>query len=836
MPQTWIESPVAEALAQVLELYHPGNISRRAALLNKPYTVFSYLEDFDYLWSIWEDAETSLTSTVFSAGAAPTAIVVWDGIPASGSDINAGFYLTPFDWVLAWTRVLLARAKTQASKSDQQTLTRLLPELRVLILDLNPQQYRRAFGVHQFGLLSPTMPWIQTYAPVRNGNTEDDLRLDVLNGMEYTDLAISLVRSFFKPGFFGSETILADTLRPERILSLRDAYDIREQGDRSNLEITMDAFAGIWRSNMVRPGGRHQHANLLAPMILAKGLSEELRRKTEREIKRAHKLETALDALMMAVGLVSPPVLKDNSDQRTPSSPNGPSTHISSKGLIRTCGKQLDAFDQRRRIRFLLVDDHYDLGYQHILGSVLFGSQYKAPTSGSVEWLFSAKDPKVGFEWELRCTPTATSLFEYLNRQKPNPDWRQPRCFDAGMDILLLDLRLWPEVEEKSERNRLRQSFMSDLVDVCDHLKASDASGSIRLLDPHFDRAYLQACSLKEGRDVSELEALVLFPLLLSYYDPSLPIILFSSSHQRAVVEMVSHRPNIITDFAKPLLSGYGEGDTPSQLITDLHKALSKAMALHEARCTWNRIVDIEWTNNPVFEVRNSKKEYLIFNKPKDYEPRGDRNYAHEQVSQKPLIQKETLRASLASHFVNYIQHQRYFDFASVPWELIEATLVPRNILHGVYDPHFKIDPALHDDEYGPNYSSVVLENIRNKKTHGGGRPPKTAREEEDYRLAALLQLMILLDFIQGAQEAELASAPSAIDLWASFRQRHSDLKGGPRKLHELQPEVNVSWFEFVVYAGLRAVDLAHENGRRYLSDLTTLAAQRLATNLMGRP
>lgn len=288
MTPRWNASPATAATAQVLELYHQGRVSRRAS--HKPYAVFSYREDFDYLWEIWEEDDASLTSWVFSASDPPTAVVVWDGIPSSGSDINAADYVTPYDWALAWTCAILARAKRRTSTRTREAIAGDLPHLRILILDLCSRQYSGAFACQQFGLIAPALPWIQVYRPVQVGDTQDELKYDVLSNLLSAGLEMSLLRSSFRPGFFGSETLFFDTLSLERILSFRDAHDMRRQSALlnavSDFDSTLESIVGLWRSNLVRPGSRHQFANLLAPMILAKGLPEELRRKTEREIRR----------------------------------------------------------------------------------------------------------------------------------------------------------------------------------------------------------------------------------------------------------------------------------------------------------------------------------------------------------------------------------------------------------------------------------------------------------------------------------------------------------------------------------------------------------------------
>ena len=80
------------------------------------------------------------------------------------------------------------------------------------------------------------------------------------------------------------------------------------------------------------------------------------------------------------------------------------------KGLLnRYCRDDGGVFGRLKNIRFVLVDDHFDLGYHHVLGYTLFGSGYSPPDSSPASWGFK---PSHGghslkcfssLEWLLRC-------------------------------------------------------------------------------------------------------------------------------------------------------------------------------------------------------------------------------------------------------------------------------------------------------------------------------------------------------------------------------------------------------------------------------------------------
>ena len=54
-----------------------------------------------------------------------------------------------------------------------------------------------------------------------------------------------------------------------------------------------------------------------------------------------------------------------------------PSSSTEQEGLLTSyCKDRGDVFGRLKKIRFVLVDDHFDRGYHHTLGYTLFGDGY----------------------------------------------------------------------------------------------------------------------------------------------------------------------------------------------------------------------------------------------------------------------------------------------------------------------------------------------------------------------------------------------------------------------------------------------------------------------------
>ncbi|MDX6404501.1 MAG: hypothetical protein QOH70_1956 [Blastocatellia bacterium] len=822
MSSTWIASPATEALAQVLELLNPKQIARSRPETGKEWLITSYREDFEWLWKFertWKrDVEVgvSLLGWISSGNdsSTRTIIVVWDGTPPPDSTIDIQAYVTPYDWALACSWAIFKR-----TKSDSTGVT-AYPQLRILILDISAEVGLETFAPNAFQAVR-AVSWVQVYRPVHSKNDAA-----VIASMNTDDRSVSLLRSAVPIGSFGFGELCNDLLNPERVLSMAAA---QMEGDKRPV---LKTLARIWESNLLNSDNRHHVANLMAPLILTQALPAALRGLVEGKIANGRPLRTALKTIVRELGF---------------GKIRSSTTSLSDQGILREVLAAPDVFDRNHNLSFLLIDDQYTLGYGVLLASVLFGNDY---------YSFECDQTADGNRFatvddEFRCEANAESILVFLKGFGRVNDWRQPRLLrlDPQVDILFLDLRLWSDSEN-------RRAFLRHLLEVCGSLGIEPLTNAA---DPSFDSAFKQAyeraqAEVKNGQDgAGEIEPLALFPLLLSHFDASLPIILFSSTHQWVILELVRHRQNIIADFTKPLLEGYAEVIDPARHLNDLSGAINKAIEMHESRCIWERLAEVDqvtgaqfsWTSRPVFEItipQNSMRlsVYNASSAPsiKAKNKGGYLRTRYDAGSAAPKLNDEELRVLLADYYKRYILSGNSFDFATVPWEMLEGNLIPDPILDDPYlrNPAFDLSDTLDPR----NYVARVNQNMRNKKAHGQVKPPHNSRVEADFRLVAKLAFMFLLDFLQDSITPGRVNFDAELDAVENIlKGRYPHLRpliaSGKLEPVNLTSDVRVSWIEFAAFLMCFAARNATDGTNTFLSQPTVNAVQRLIQLLSSR-
>ena len=800
-------SPVVSAIHTVLTAFGlASRVARKKPQSETEFLLLSYRDDFKYAWDLRPGTGGGIVEWVTSGADSPARniILVWDGMPAERnySTINVANYVTPYDWAFALSCVVSGDGFDGADGACGA------PGLRILIFDLKSQEHSGAFASEVFPVVGHAMPWVRIYRPVQTAGASPAAARAEEGGA---------LPSLLKPPRAGSscgETFLADVSAIEsRVPSLR-----RERDGKA-----LRTLAELWRANMVRPGDRHHVGNLLAPKLLARGLPEGLRDSAERAIDESSLLRRALMTLVEVIGL-------GRFEGAVPEA------GLPERGVIAAGAGRHKVFRGTNKVRVLLIDDQYRLGYQHVLAYALFGDRYapgNAKERGGV-WRMRAGKSRIN------CVSSARYLFNVLGRVPPvNKNWELPRVFPASCDILMLDLRLWADEEG-------RDNFLRRLINVCDRLKAQE------IRDGKFHAALERAWEIvgspeppEEGgaarpaagtHDVSEIEAVALLPLLLSHYDPSLPILLFSSTHQRTLLASVSHRPNIIVSFTKPILSGYGEEDTPARLARNLGKAFAAALELHESRPIWRRIAGTEWRSTPVFEIAwaaGGGKTTVYNSLVTSWPAEAQRTSGGQQP---PKLKGKRLQVTLADHYRHYIEDANYYDYASVPWEIIEGSLIPDKFLDSPFNsnPQFSLEPGLSPK----NHVAELLRHIRNKKTHGQARTPSGAAEFGEYRLAALLAFMFFLDFLNDEAVAPGRGAGGClVELSAYLRMRYPHLRNRsnkPLKPRFLTANRRVGWLDFVVYTACHSAQAATtpDGATGFLSEMTQDAVRELSALL----
>jgi len=493
---------------------------------------FIYSEDFNLLWGLdQEDREQAegiasiiegLKNRPRSAGEL-TIVILWDQMPPAqrGAPYDMGRFVGPHDWAMALTWGIYYLDDDNAMQGPHH------PRVRFIIFDAFGGDRRTDnFAVKALFALQKSFPWLYVDTIADEGVNWQRLNYAINTDNEYWQWK-DIVEGFDHLAEMG--TTHQDTANLYRYRSA--ARFLRE----------------LWREhNMFRAGDRHAVSNLLAPPRLASGLPGKIAQVARGQI--AGNTTKMHQALLEIVDLALPdgggPNWDDNEENRLEES------------LKEICGRVESA-----GVRFVLVDDHFDLGYHHILGNMLFYGNYnpeRADNPGDSTWLFKASD-KAGAS-SLEC-------FGNLNR------WLQESILEKAImeyDVLFLDLRLWDNVDRGI-------MVIDNLLETI--TKLEERGYEIR--DKGFKIVRNVASEVKAGDREIPLQALALLPLFLSCINRKLPIILFSSTHQWDILNILKRYSNIITNFTKPINSGYEEQRLlpkyPGRaLVTAIKKALNR--------------------------------------------------------------------------------------------------------------------------------------------------------------------------------------------------------------------------------------------------------------------
>jgi hypothetical protein len=135
-------------------------------------------------------------------------------------------------------------------------------------------------------------------------------------------------------------------------------------------------------------------------------------------------------------------------------------------------------------------------------------------------------------------------------------------------EVLFLDLRLFPG-DPAGER-----AFLRDLLPFTGRFPQE-------FDDADLIRAYV------DGQQPERREhhlALTLLPRLLSLADPRLPIVLFSSTGRKEVVDRLARHRNIVLDFEKPRFSAGESAATVAETKLRLRRAIDQVRQMGRAR------------------------------------------------------------------------------------------------------------------------------------------------------------------------------------------------------------------------------------------------------------
>ena len=301
---------------------------------------------------------------------------------------------------------------------------------------------------------------------------------------------------------------------------------------RSDVRALVEALRG----ELLRPSeSRHSIANILGPRLLLGSAAP----------PGQDVVESALQTLLGSIGLL-PEAGRVPTDQPDPRDPRG-------------------AFSARTSLT--LIDDLCSHGWATFLEDA-------APDNRTIRSRSDVTAPTFGMD--------ENSRLEELLEEGPGSvtNLRALRGADERQ-VLCLDLRLFSGTSEKDEARFYKRLF---LLARRRYEKRRWSKADVALSWPGIPREELLAiASYLRGptRDhPGYFASLCLLPQLLALWNPSLPIILFSSTSRRSIVERLLPYGNIILDFEKPQYFTGEVEDVVRSTRAKLRQAMSRAEAI----------------------------------------------------------------------------------------------------------------------------------------------------------------------------------------------------------------------------------------------------------------
>lgn len=520
----------------------------------------SYSRDFEKIWS----------STLSPPKWTPEGdiFMIWDGVPRQAAEPEVGVrdFLTVYDWAA----VMALRAQSDPASQSFG--------FRLYILQVeSADRWRKSFSVRAAPLLASAMPWMESSS-------------------------MAQARRFFDAAKPTSTTPLDPAPTLAAFSTAKD-----ESGERA-----ADLIRDLWKSALIKPGVSHSVSNAIGPAALAQYLKTDNFPAADFVLSKWFKedgnLRPKFWRLLEIVGLLRPLQRRDR-----PTTPQPVLGGLADRPFVKE-----NLFGQFSDIRFALVDDQAGAGFHDVLGAFLLGHdlEREPPQRGPAPWAPAAASRSKGGRLTLTSFARPKILLEWLVKvAEPRPDGphhrppfgrsslysssRAPAAALSEFDILFLDLRLHGISGAPVERDNESKWTTKLLAFVQGGLEAVISKHRLTDAQQHALGVATRAATQRlagTGDAETIVAQLALLPIAISICDPTVPIILFSSTRQRVVLELLQPFPNIITSFAKPALTGYGEEDqlTLDSVVPSLTRALYEALVLHEKRCLWDLIGGFE--------------------------------------------------------------------------------------------------------------------------------------------------------------------------------------------------------------------------------------------------
>jgi hypothetical protein len=400
-------------------------------------------------------------------------------------------------------------------------------------------------------------------------------------------------------------------------------------------EIDKTGLIGAWTSLLAAPTDRHTIANLVGPLVLGEGVG--------RATGVTPVLPNVPSIERLRVLISSAGISLDSDTHGVPLAP-----------LIEQPGFPA-SIAPSPEVRFGLVDDQYEVGYHAVLATLLLGDKIQDIALDDGRMATPAAAPHT---LTLRSWRSPAHLLAAAGSALSEcPGWRRPRRLGSAVaDVLYLDLRLFGDSRAGVMGPR-EAGFIDAVLALCEEFTCSLAGD---------DQLKAAMTALRQRRADSSLapQALAALPLLLSCVDPSLPIVLFSSSQQREVLHLLRHRPNIITSFSKPFSSGYAIEGAAQASTERLVSATMEALRLHRLRRVWDALVEFDRALGAIGDELDIQEPDLFWRNGSSVRIKIDRSIVR-------ILVDEYQRVLLHGHFA---------DALLLPHNLLERYGSPQQI------------------------------------------------------------------------------------------------------------------------------------------------------------
>ncbi len=354
------------------------------------------------------------------------------------------------------------------------------------------------------------------------------------------DVPHMFVRALYRNGLRPIPSLEVVSLRSPAALTqvvraLRRLGDVKQDQARQVPAPLLHLWAGAISSD---PSNHHSIANLLGPRLLG-------------EASASQPQLLALGHLLPVLGLTA---LSESEDRSSPWFPR----------------EKWQRFVER----FVLLDDMADKGWARLLERVLDaqGDQlvcWHEPDRGDGECLIKAMEAayQIPFMNEAAAADGARTLATLR---------------DASWDktVLLLDLRLFADRPVQDEK-----AFVSRLLAIAEKQGIGDIDLTV------VSRWISNGKREGPGYD----HVLALLPLTIAAFDPTLPIVTFSSTGRRSITDVLARRRNIILDFAKPrVVNALGQEELVNDARFRFVRAMTDAVDVAQARELCRRLNRID--------------------------------------------------------------------------------------------------------------------------------------------------------------------------------------------------------------------------------------------------